>query len=248
VLCATGCRQVLGIDQPVHAGGDSGVADGLGEGRVADTPAVVLDAPSSVGFVQGGSSAAAGVTSSITFAGPEAAGDLNVVAVSLANTSAIVISVTDSDGNTYAHIDSNTANNVGTLDVYLATNTRQGNATNTITLHYSASVTAIVVAAEYRGVVLTSPVDVSAHGTGSGTILDSGALATTQAHDLILGIAAAEHPLSAGPGLTLHVTGGGGLDLIEDHEVTSTGSYHATATANAAGVWLIDGFALKAAN
>ena len=65
-------------------------------------------------------------------------------------------------------------------------------------------------------------------------------------HDLIVGLAGSNGSLTAGAGFTRRV--GGNFSLIEDREVTSTGSYGATATASASSMWTMAMVTLKAAD
>jgi hypothetical protein len=173
------------------------------------------------------------------------AGDLDLISASWGNTSTTLNSVTDSDGNTYT-LAKNTTGSGATLTTFIAPDVKQGSGMNTVTLHFSGNVSVVVVAGVYRGLSAT-PLDVTAGTTsGTGTTLDSGAATTTNAHDLLVGIGAAQHNLSAGTGYTARTTNS--IDILEDQEVLATGSYHATSTSTSGTVWLMQLIALRGAN
>jgi hypothetical protein len=192
-----------------------------------------------VRFVQGnGALANASSFGSVSFPALESAGDLDVVGVSWASSNITVMSVRDSDGNTYTRIGSPIAiMDVGTLAMYYAPNIRQGTSTNIVTVTFSSATNPVIVIAEYAGLAQTSPLDVTSSATGDSTTAASGFATTTHPHELLVGIAASTKGLSAGTGFTTDVPAV--LDLIEAREVTTAGNYEATATLSSTGIWLI---------
>jgi hypothetical protein len=237
------------IDDGTPVSGDSPPFDAKPtDARMLDAgviDATMIDAaPIPVRFVQG-NSANGGTVSLGTI---ESGADLNVVGVSWSNIGVSVTSVLDSDGNTYAPIGSPIvlAGN-GVLAMYYAPNLHQGASVNTVSVTFSGATGPILVVAEYAGLSVASPLDVTSSGNGTGTsMLASGSVTTTHGHELLVGIAAAGRTVTAGTGFTLRVPAN--LDLIEDREVMTTGSYDATATLPASGGWTIGLAAFQAAD
>lgn len=213
---------------------------------------MAIDAePPSLGFVQAGSQVGNGSSVSVTLQARETAGDFNIIGVSWVDTSSTITQVSDTDGNTYTQVGSPLVkNNVAQLAIYAAWNIRVQGPKNTVTITTSRiDSNPIVVVAEYSGVQTdANPVDVMAGKAGSPPGAPDSTMAnTTNAHDLILGIGAADTNLGAGTGFTARTAPG--LDLIEDKIATSTGGYHATATQSPGGtVWLMRMVAVKAAD
>ena len=207
---------------------------------------------SSLAFVQAAAGAAgSGPTVTVTLPSPETAGDFNIIGVSWVDTSSAIAQVTDSDGNTYTQIGSPLVKiNVAQLAIYAAWNIRGGAATNTVTITASkGDAVPVAVIAEYRGVETDSnPVDVMAGKAGAPPGAPDSTMAnTTNAHDLIVGIGAADTNMGAGAGFTARTLPG--LDVLEDKIVTATGSNHATATQAPNGtVWLMRMIAVRAAD
>ncbi|MDB4954290.1 MAG: Glucose/arabinose dehydrogenase, beta-propeller fold [Myxococcales bacterium] len=223
------------------------------DGRMIDAPAMAdarpLDAPPQVPvrFVQGVSASANSNQIFATFGSLETIGDLNVVGVSWNSTTVTITSIADTDLNTYVQVGTPVLlAGAGYLAVYYAPNIHQGAMANKVTVSFSGTVAPMLVLAEYSGLALT-PLDVSHSAANTnGAALDSGAATTTNAHDLLVGIAAATRNVSAGTGYTPRVSSG--LDLIEDQEVSATGSYHATASLGQNGGWIMTMVAFKALN
>lgn len=214
--------------------------------------AMAIDAaPPSLGFVQAGYQEGTGSSVTVTLQARETAGDFNIVGVSWVDTSSTITQIYDSDGNTYTQVGMPLVkNNVGQLAIYAAWNIRVQGAKNTVTIMTSRiDSNPIVTVAEYSGVQTNgNPVDAMAGKAGAPPGAPDSTMAnTTNAHDLIIGIGAADTNLSAGTGFTARTSPG--LDLIEDKIVTSTGGYHATATQDPGGsVWLMRMVAVRAAN
>ncbi len=101
---------------------------------------------------------------------------------------------------------------------------------------------------EYSGLDLTSPLNVSVGGSGTGTALNSGSLTTTSANEVLVSADDVEHSItSPGAGFTQRLYTGH-ADDAEDEIVTSAGTYSATATQSASGAWILQVAAFKAAS
>jgi hypothetical protein len=129
-------------------------------------------------------------TQTATFPGAVTAGDLVVVAISTwdGNDTAIVSSVTDNLGNTYALAVQDPVpptSDQEPLGIWYAANVAGGaNLTVTVNLQQAGSVSLAIH--EYGGVATANVVDQVAHANGSGTQASSGVTApTTQANDLL---------------------------------------------------------------
>lgn len=214
------------------------------DARTIDTP----PPPQGPTFVQGGSVQSFGNGVQYQFAAALQAGDLVVFGVSFGSTNTQISSVSDSDGNTYHPIGSPiVVNNVGTLAMYYAEGVKAGSTRDTITVQLNQGfITTIIAAASYRGIATSNALDANASANGNGTSVSSGGVMTNHAHDLVIGIGAAQSNLSAGSGQMLRV--GPGLDIIEDREVMTTGNYSATATQQMNFAWLMGVAAFEAAN
>jgi hypothetical protein len=213
----------------------------LEAGTVVDTPQ--LDAPIDgppipIVYVQGSvmtSSSSNAVSIAATFAGPQTAGNLDILLVSsLANTDAIV-AVVDTSGNPYTSLGFTTRNGYAQA-AYFAPNIRAA-AANIVTVSFGAggSNRPELRIAEYSGIA-ADPLDTSATAVGTSDLSDSGPITTTHAHDLIVG-ANTVSLVTTGPGpmFTQRVIIQG--DLLEDREVHSAGTFHATAPIDAAADW-----------
>src|ERR1700733_10399686 len=217
----------------------AGVQDGptiTGDARSVDgsvvspSDAKPIDAPAIVvRYVQGNVATDTGNVIMTTLGSNETGADLNIVGVSWADPTISISSISDSDGNTYVAIGAPIVlTDIGTLVLYEAIDIGQGVAHNTVSVMFSTFTSPILMVVEYSGLATSSPVDVTAsNASATGTSIDSGAITTTQAHDLVVGIAATGGAVSAGSGYTLRPSAT--VDLIEDKEVTTIGSYDATA-------------------
>ena len=101
---------------------------------------------------------------------------------------------------------------------------------------------------EYSGLDVNNPLDAFSVGTGTASAMDSGAVVTSNANDLLVGANTVLTSTSAaGSGYSNRVITYPDGDLVEDKVVTAVGSYHATATLSNAGGWILQGVAFKAA-
>ena len=178
-------------------------------------------------------------TVSVPYAGPQIAGDLNIVVVGWNDTTATVQSVKDSLGNTYALAAGPTKGTGITQSIYYAKNIVPGTNTVTVTFSQAASFPDVRVL-EYAGADTTSPLDVTASASGSGTAPNSGSATTTVANELIFA-ANTVFTANSAPGATFTqriITSPDG-DLAEDKTVSSTGSYNASASLGSSGPWVM---------
>src|SRR5882762_8850502 len=178
-------------------------------------------------------------------------GDLNVVIVGWNDTAATVTSVTDTKGNPYALAVGPTLLS-GSLSqsIYYAKNiAAAGAGANTVTVKFStvANYPDIRIL-EYSGVDTNNPLDVATGAVGNSAVSDSGAVTTSNANDLLVGANTVfSSTAAAGTGYTRRLITSPDGDLAEDELVTTTGSYHATATLVRADAWVMQVVAFKAA-
>jgi RHS repeat-associated protein len=199
-----------------------------------------------ISFVQVKSAAAtSGSSIAVAYTNAQAAGNLNVVAVMWGDTTSTVSSVTDSRGNTYALAVGPTRVTGLSSSIYYAKNIAAGSNTVTVTFNQTAGFPNVNVL-EYSGLSTTSPLDVTAGATGTGTTANSGSATTTSANELIVGMGnpTGSGFTAAGSGFTSRIINSFG-GISEDKIVTSTGSYNATATLNS-GTWVMQMAAFRA--
>jgi chitodextrinase len=190
-------------------------------------------------------------TATATFAGAETAGDLNLVFVGWSDSTSTVSSITDSKGNVYTlAVGPTRSSGNASQSIYYAKNIVAAAANaNTVTVTFSTAVAyPDVRIVEYSGVSTTTPLDVVSGAAGSGTALDSGAMTTTVANDLlVLGNYIEHSTTSEGGGFTerLYDTDS---QVVADAIEGTTGTYHATATQDPSGWWILSAVALQPAN
>ncbi len=208
--------------------------------------------PPSVAFVQGTYNAPQGNAPSVaaTFTGAQAAGDLNIVVIGWNDTTATVKTVTDSKGNAYTLAAGPTQlSGIATQSIYYAKSIA-GAAANankvTVAFNGSAAYPDLRIL-EYSGAPATNPID--AVGGASGTSATASATlttATTNANDLIL---AADYIQTTTPGpgsgFTTRMISQPDSDLVEDKNVTATGTYTGTAPQSGSGYWVMQVVAIK---
>ncbi len=208
--------------------------------------------PPSVAFVQGTYNAPQGNTPSVaaTFTGAQAAGDLNIVVIGWNDTTATVKTVTDSKGNAYTLAAGPTQlSGIATQSIYYAKSIAGAAANaNTVTVAFNGSAAyPDLRILEYSGAPATNPID--AVGGASGTSATASATlttATTNANDLIL---AADYIQTTTPGpgsgFTTRMISQPDSDLVEDKNVTATGTYTGTAPQSGSGYWVMQVLAIK---
>jgi prepilin-type N-terminal cleavage/methylation domain-containing protein len=222
------------------------------------TPTQSTTPPSTPAFVQATSLQ---VTSGTTVTVPQTntAGDLIVAYVVWDNRD--TANVTDSNGNTYVAVSpavpwmgGKSGNANASAQVFYAKNVPGGN--NIITATFSTPVGpggpkpfGLLYVTEYSGIDKTNPLDVtgSANGMGTGQF-SSGTVTTTNANDVLVGLGASQDIVTA-PGTNyiarlIYPQDPQG-NIVEDQNLTSTGTYAATATHNGT-TWVMQIVAFRA--
>ena len=188
---------------------------------------------------------------SVKYTAAQNAGDLNVVAIGWNDSTSSVVSVTDSNHNTYlvaATATASTGN--GTQVIYYAQNIAAAAAgANTVTVTFSTTVPwPDVRIVEYSGIASSSALDVSVGASGTSISPSSGAVATTNPNDLLVGANYIGAGFAAvGSGYTQRLVTNPDDDLVEDRTVTATGSYGASSTENISSWWVMQMAAFRAA-
>ena len=184
-------------------------------------------------------------TVSVAYSNAQKAGDLNLVAVGWGDTTSAISSVTDNKGNTYTRAVGPTSNTALQQVIYYAKNIAGGSNTVTVKFNQAAAYPDVRIL-EYSGLDPTSPLDVTAAGTGNGTSANSGSATTTSADELIFGAGttAGTTFTAPGSGFTTRIINIYG-NLAEDKTVSSAGGNSATAT-NSGGAWIMQMATFKA--
>jgi hypothetical protein len=192
-----------------------------------------------------------GASVAVPYAAAQTSGNLNVVIVGWNDTVATVTSVTDTKGNVYVRVVGPTVLPAGlSQSIYYAKNIAGATAgANAVTVKFSTSATyPDIRILEYSGLDVNNPLDSFSAATGTALAMDSGALVTTNANDLLVGAnIVLTSTASAGSGFSNRVITSPDGDIAEDRLLTTIGSYHATATLANAGGWIMQGVAFKAA-
>jgi len=186
---------------------------------------------------------AASATSTTTGAFPSATttGNLIVVSISTNGTANAVTSVTDVAGNTYTKVWS-VVNSSVTSDLWYASNIT-GGASQTVTVSVSSTRATAVVAHEYSGIAVTSPLDKSVTATGSSNSPASGSTSTTTvANEIVIGAVAmlgGTTTFTAGSGYTnLNQQDAANVAVAQESlVVASTGTQAASFGASATTIW-----------
>jgi hypothetical protein len=179
-------------------------------------------------------------TNSITAAwgSAQTAGDFIACGALWNDATTTVSSVTDTKGNTYTQVAASPKTNTGiSVVLYYAANIVAAAAgANTTTFALTASpTTRKPLCIEYSG-VLSAPADGSAGSTGTGTAVSSGALTTTVASDLLVGVDVVGNNISAvSTGFTQQILVSG--NDYEDRQATGATSYTFAPTQATSTVW-----------
>ncbi|MET0779390.1 MAG: PQQ-dependent sugar dehydrogenase, partial [Candidatus Saccharimonadales bacterium] len=201
-------------------------------------------------FVQGrANEITTGTVNNVTFNSTNAAGNLAVVYVLWGNTGSVT--VTDSAGNAYAPATSRTSwgtGNTWSSQTFYAKDIAAG--VNTVRATFGANISsttdkfAIAYIHEYAGIDKANPLDVTASAAGTASAMSSGNATTTNSNDLIFGGGGSKNTVTgAGAGFTSRISTYG--NRTEDRNVTSAGSYAATATQNS-NLWVMEMAAFRA--
>src|ERR1700682_6183052 len=194
--------------------------------------------------------AGTGVSSTTqTFPATTPFGTLIVVSVKWGGQNISVLSVTDSKSNGYqtAVGPTNWSGTAKRAQTFYAKNILGGGApiTVTVTLTGNAASSLLVYQLEYSGADKNAPIDVATAAIGTATAVNSGAISTNFANDLIYGFSVSDTGvLSPGSSFTAESTFLS--NLVEDRMVNVTGSYSAPATNSEASNWVMQMVAIKA--
>ncbi|MGA8215545.1 MAG: hypothetical protein WB799_18250 [Candidatus Sulfotelmatobacter sp.] len=177
---------------------------------------------------------------SITYNKSQSAGDLNIVVVGWHDITSTIVSVQDSNGNTYQLgaplMRSGKGATALSQAIYYASNIVGG--TNTVTITFNqAAYGADIRMLEYSGV---QTLDAYAGAAGTGTLAKSGSAVIHASNELIFG-ADLVTTVTSGPGtgFTSRVITSGDGDIAEDEIVNMQGSYGATAPLTTSGGWIM---------
>ena len=184
-------------------------------------------------------------TATVTYPIAQTAGNLNVVIIGWADTTATVQAVTDSSGNTYNLAFNPTLGTGISQAIYYAKNINAA-ASNTVTVTFSAAAQSPDVRVlEYSGLDTGNPLDAGGGAAGSGTAVDSGPITTSGAADLIIGASTVIGSVTAaGPAFTtVAITAAG--DNVEHLIGPPPGAIDATATQNVNGPWVMQAVAFQ---
>ncbi len=209
-------------------------------------------ATAAVAYVQGNSAVPQSPqwNVSATYTAAQTPGNVNVVAIGWYNTTAHIVSVTDTAGNIYSlAVGPTTQSAAGTQVIYYAPIVAGSAANNNrIVVAFDAAVPyPDLRIAEYSGVAATKPVDAVAASAGSGTASSSGSVTTANANDLLIGANyVTTHTTGPGSGYTARTITSPDGSILEDKVVAAAGSYSATAPIVSGG-WIMQLVALRAA-
>ncbi len=184
-----------------------------------------------------------------TYAEAQTAGDTNIVAIGWNDTTSSIATISDSAGNVYQQAVATQHGNGLSQAIYYAANIAAASAgTNQVTVTFTQAATYVDLRiTEYAGLRTSNPFDVGASDTGTGSVADSGSLATTAPSELLFAAGMTGAVFTApGSGYTSRVVTSPDGDVIEDALSGSNGSYRATASLSG-GTWLMQLAAFKPA-
>jgi hypothetical protein len=229
---------MLGSDGPVRPDGHPAEDSGR------DAPAVGQDASSNAAFVQVNAASGTGtgmatLSVSVALPAPVAAHDSLIVAADFSTLA--IPQIQDSLGNTFT---------VAVAPVYDGTAVSSAmwyvldaaGGSETVTLTLASGTTSDFIelyAHEYSGL---RALDKAAGATGTTMIMDSGAITTTSAGDLLFAFAETG---GAGTGNGFTARSAANANLTEDEFLGAPGTYHATATMDVGTSWVIVAAAFK---
>jgi uncharacterized membrane protein len=224
-------------------------------GGIQQTATITLKVVATISYVQGNYAVPhpSATTVAVPFTAAQAAGDLNVVVVGWNDTTAVVSSVRDNSGNTYALAVGPTLYSSSTepfsQSIYYAKNIAAAAAgANSVTVTFSTAAAAPDIRIlEYSGADPNNPVDVTAASSGNSTTSSSGTTTTTNPTDLLFG-ANIVWTATTGPGsgFTKRLLTTPDGDIAEDRMVATTGTYSTTAPLSGpAGAWVMQMVAFR---
>ncbi|HTM89353.1 MAG TPA: IPT/TIG domain-containing protein [Terriglobales bacterium] len=239
---------------PAHAAGTVNVVvtntDGQ-SGTLTNGFSFTSSSASTITFVQVAAATPQGsvATVSVPYSHAQTAGNLNIVVVGWNNTTSSVGALSDSAGNSYAlAVGPTTVLGGARQSIYYAKNINGGSNTVTVTFSPAAASPDIRVL-EYAGCDVTSPLDVTAAGSGSSTTANSGSATTSAANELIFGAdTIATGTPGPGAGFTTRIITQPDSDIAEDKTGATAGSYSASAPLSPSGYWVMQMATFKVQN
>jgi hypothetical protein len=223
-------------------------------GGITQNAAFTLTVVATISYVQGNYATpqTSPTTVTVSFTQAQTAGDLNVVVVGWNDNTALVSTVTDTSGNTYALAVGPTIYSSSTepnaQSIYYAKNIAAAAAgANSVTVTFSpAAAYPDIRILEYSGADPNNPVDVTAASSGNSTTSSSGSATTTNPTDLLFGANTVwTSTTGPGSGFTKRLLTSPNGDIAEDRMVKATGSYSATAPLGASGSWVMQMVAFR---
>ncbi|MDD1662488.1 MAG: DUF2341 domain-containing protein, partial [Methanomicrobiales archaeon] len=186
---------------------------------------------------------------SITLPSATTAGNLLVLSLVMDSQALSVSSVTDTKNGAVYNL-ALAPTNVGTwgkLYTYYVNNSLGGSGAITATVTLSGTTPALldVFFLEYSGVAAVSPLDQTSAGSGTGTVMNSGAKDITNATELIYGFGADDYECHATAPYTDRETANG--QCAVDWSVSLSGTYNVTATQSSSGAWALQMATFKGA-
>ena len=206
----------------VTGGGDTNTSNNA----ASDATPIASATSGTIAFVQANYATpqTAQIAIAVPYTAAQTAGNLNVVVAGWNDATAHVRSVADSRGNTYAlAVGPSVQAGLATQSIYYAKNIVSAAASaNTVTVTFDAAASyGDIRIAEYSGLDRASPLDVVAAAIGNGTTINSGAVTTTSANDLLVGANLVQTPVTGpGPGYTERLFTVPDADILEDRVVT----------------------------
>src|SRR5262245_52491767 len=181
-------------------------------------------------------------TITVTYAAAQTVGGLNVVAIGWNDSTATIVSVTDTRGNVYSPAVTPTVmSGKASHAIYYAPNILAATAgANTVTVRFNvAAQWPDVRIVEYSGLDTVSPLVGGVGNSGTSASSSSGTLPTTTANVLLVaGNVVETVTTGAGSGFTSRVISSPNGDILEDRVATTAGAYSATAPL-ASGYWVM---------
>ncbi|MEZ0391781.1 MAG: hypothetical protein ACAH59_06170 [Pseudobdellovibrionaceae bacterium] len=178
------------------------------------------------------------------FYSPQTAGNLNVVVISWYGNTGTVSSIGDTAGNSYSLAVGPTRGSFSTQYIYYAKNI-VASSTNAVTVNLSSSPSGIsIYVHEYQGLDTSSPLNVTAVGTGSTTSITSANLTTTQACALLFA-AGYEGGTFTTNGTNYKSAMNFNGNYTQHRVVSSTGTYNSTGTQDSALDYIVQLVAFK---
>jgi hypothetical protein len=174
----------------------------------------------------------------VSYPGPQAAGNLNILAIGWNDEASSVSAVSDSAGNSYQVAVPTFRGNGLSQVIYYAPNINAGNNTVTVTFDQSADFPD-VRATEYSGLALSNPFVAGNSASGNSAVANSGAAITGHTNELVFGAGMTDSTFtSPGSGFTQVVITSPDADIVEHKVAATPGTYSASASLTA-GNWLM---------